>query len=55
MRGYKRDVPEEETDIGLAELQKQNRKAVKADYLRIGAGKRTGRKGNHAAAGRRCV
>lgn len=38
MRGYKRDVPEEETDLGLAELQKKkNRKAVKADYLRIGA------------------
>ena len=23
MRGYKRDVPEEETDLGLAELQKK--------------------------------
>ena len=56
MRGYKRDVPEEETDLGLAELQKK--KEPQSGQSRLPphrSRKRTGRKGNHAAAGRRCV
>ena len=55
MRGYKRDVPEEETDLGLAELQKKEPQSGQSRLPPHRSRKRTGRKGNHAAAGRRCV
>ena len=50
MRGYKRDVPEEETDLGLAELQSgQSRLPPHRSRERSGC------EGNTAAAGRRGV
>lgn len=35
--GYKREIVQDETDLGLAELQKKNEKLSKAHYLRPGA------------------
>lgn len=54
MRGYKRDVPEEETDLGLAELQKEPQSG-QSRLPPHRSRERSGREGNTAAAGRRGV
>lgn len=55
MRGYKRDVPEEETDLGLAELQKKEPQSGQSRLPPHRSRERSGREGNTAAAGRRGV